>query len=63
MSTIVVQHRITNPERFFGLTAEVTENAPAGIRPQQFCPSQGRTQAVCLAESAFGLPESAATSA
>jgi hypothetical protein len=51
MATIVVQHRINDPEKFFGLTAEVTENAPAGVRPRQFCPSQDRTQAVCLWEA------------
>jgi hypothetical protein len=51
MATIVVQHRITDPEKFFGLTAEVTENTPAGVRPLQFCPSQDRTQAVCLWEA------------
>jgi hypothetical protein len=51
MATIVVQHRINDPEKFFGLTTEVTENAPAGVHPRQFCPSQDRTQAVCLWEA------------
>ena len=51
MATIVVQHRINDPEKFFGLTEEVTGNAPAGVRPRQFCPSQDRTEAVCLWEA------------
>jgi hypothetical protein len=51
MATIVVQHRINDPETFFGLTAEVTENAPAGVSPRQFCPSEDRAQAVCLWEA------------
>lgn len=51
MAIIVAQHRINDPEKFFGLTAEVTENSPAGVRPRQFCPSEDRTQAVCLWEA------------
>jgi hypothetical protein len=49
MATIVAQHRIHDPEKFFGLTEEVTENAPPGVRPRQL--SQDRTEAVCLWEA------------
>ena len=51
MATIAVQHRINNAEKFFGLTPEVVENAPAGIQPRQFCPSTDKTQAMCLWEA------------
>lgn len=51
MSTIVVKHQINDPAKFFGLTEEVTGNTPAGVRPRQFCPSEDRTQAVCLWEA------------
>jgi hypothetical protein len=51
MATIVVKHRINDPERFFGLTDEVTGNAPAAVRPRQFCPSRDKTEAVCLWEA------------
>jgi hypothetical protein len=50
MATIVVQHRIKDAEKFFGLTSEVTD-APDGIRTLQFCPSQDKTAAVCLWEA------------
>jgi hypothetical protein len=51
MATIVVQHRINDPGKFFGLTDEVTGNAPAGVRPRQFCPSEDKTAAVCIWEA------------
>jgi hypothetical protein len=59
MATIVVQHRINDPEKFFGLTEEVTGGAPAGVRPRQFCPSEDKTAAVCLweADTLDGLRE------
>jgi hypothetical protein len=59
MATIVVQHRINDPEKFFGLTQEVTGGAPAGVRPRQFCPSEDKTAAVCLweADTLEGLRE------
>jgi hypothetical protein len=48
---VVVQHRITDPERFFSSDAqEVAENAPSGVQARQFFPSQDRSAAVCLWE-------------
>jgi hypothetical protein len=50
-STIVVQHRITDPEGFLGRGEEVVGNAPSGVRALQFCPSQDHGTAVCLWEA------------
>jgi hypothetical protein len=48
---VAVQHRITDPDRFFsGDPQEVAENGPNGVRGRQFCPSQDKTVAVCLWE-------------
>jgi hypothetical protein len=48
---VVVQHRITDPEKFFSVNAEeVVENAPPGVVGRQFFPSQDRTAAACLWE-------------
>lgn len=48
---VVVQHRITDPERFFsGDPQEIAENGPSGVRGRQFFPSQDRSAAVCLWE-------------
>ena len=48
---VVVQHRITDPEKFFSADAqEVAENAPAGVQARQFFPSQDKSVAVCLWE-------------
>ena len=48
---VVVQHRITDPERFFSADAqEVAENAPSGVQARQFFPSKDRSTAVCLWE-------------
>jgi hypothetical protein len=59
MASIIVQHQIKDPEKFFGLTEEVTGNVPPGVRVRQFCPSEDRTRAVCLweAESLDALRE------
>jgi hypothetical protein len=49
---IVVQHRITDPEKFFSADAqEVAENAPAGVQARQFFPSEDKSTAVCLWEA------------
>ena len=46
-----VQHRITDPDRFFsGDAKEVAENAPNGVTGRMFCPSQDKTTAICLWE-------------
>ena len=47
---IVVEHRITNPEVFFGLASRVAE-APSGINALQFFPSVNKDRAVCLWEA------------
>jgi hypothetical protein len=47
-----VQHRITDPEKFFSADAEAAaENAPAGIHARQFYLSQDKSTAVCLWEA------------
>jgi hypothetical protein len=49
---VVVQHRITDPDKFFSMSAEeVAGGGPAGVQGQQFFPSQDRSVAVCLWES------------
>ena len=49
---IVVQHRITDPEKFFSIDAEeVAGGGPPGVQGQQFFPSQDRSIAVCLWEA------------
>jgi hypothetical protein len=48
---VAVQHRISDPERFFSTSAqEIADNAPAGVQPRQFFPSNDRSAAVCLWE-------------
>jgi hypothetical protein len=49
---IVVQHRITDPERFFsGSAEEVAGGGPPGVQGRQFFPSSDRSVAVCLWEA------------
>ncbi|HEY6652898.1 MAG TPA: hypothetical protein VI028_02105 [Solirubrobacterales bacterium] len=49
---VVVQHRITDPEKFFSMDAEeVSGGGPPGVQGQQFYPSQDKTVAVCLWEA------------
>jgi hypothetical protein len=49
---IVAQHRITDPEKFFSMSAdEVAENAPSGVELRQVFPSDDRSVAVCLWEA------------
>jgi hypothetical protein len=49
---VVVQHRITDPEKFFSMDAEeVSGGGPPGVQGQQFYPSQDNTVAVCLWEA------------
>lgn len=50
MATIVVQHQITDPEKFFSLSPAVVGNAPEGVRPRVFCPSEDHTRASCIWE-------------
>lgn len=49
---IVVQHRITDPEKFFSANAEeVAGGGPPGVQGRQFFPSQDGSTAVCLWEA------------
>jgi len=49
---IVVQHRITDPEKFFSMNAEeVAGGGPAGVQGRQFFPSRDQSVAVCLWEA------------
>ena len=49
---VVVQHRITDSEKFFSANAEeVAGGGPPGVSGQQFFPSQDRSVAVCLWET------------
>ena len=49
---VVVQHRITDPERFFSMDAEeVAGGGPPGVQGRQFFPSQDRSVAACLWET------------
>jgi hypothetical protein len=49
---VVVQHRITDPGKFFSMNAEeVAGGGPAGVRGRQFFPSQDGSEAVCLWEA------------
>jgi hypothetical protein len=49
---IVVQHRISDPEKFFSMDAqEVAGGGPPGVQGRQFFPSTDRSVAVCLWEA------------
>jgi hypothetical protein len=49
---IVVQHRITDPEKFFSMDAqEVAGGGPPGVQGRQFFPSTDHSMAVCLWEA------------
>lgn len=49
---VVVQHRITDPDKFFSMNAEeVAGSGPSGIQGRQFFPSEDRSTAVCLWET------------
>src|SRR5688572_23535780 len=49
---VVIQHRITDPERFFaGDPEEVATGGPPGVKGRQFVVSQDRSAAVCLWEA------------
>jgi hypothetical protein len=45
---VVVQHRVKDPEFFFADVPAIAQNAPPGVHPRMFCPSQDQTAAVCL---------------
>ncbi len=45
---VVVQHRVKDPKLFFADVPAIAQNAPPGVHPRMFCPSQDKTAAVCL---------------
>ncbi|MGH2838359.1 MAG: hypothetical protein ACRDJY_08435 [Thermoleophilaceae bacterium] len=49
---VVVQHRITDPGKFFSMDAgEVAGGGPPGVQGRQFFPSSDGSVAVCLWET------------
>jgi hypothetical protein len=49
---IAVQHRITDPEKFFSMDAEeVAGGGPPGVQGLQFFPSTDESVAACLWEA------------
>ena len=49
---IVVQHQITDPEKFFSMDAEeVAGGGPPGVQGRQFFPSKDESVAACLWEA------------
>lgn len=49
---IVVQHQITDPEKFFSMDAEeVAGGGPPGVQGRQFFPSMDKSVAACLWEA------------
>jgi hypothetical protein len=49
---VVVQHRITDPEKFFSMNAEeVAGGGPPGVHLRQFFPFKDRSAAICLWET------------
>jgi hypothetical protein len=49
---VAVQHRITDPEKFFSMDAEeVGGGGPPGVQGLQFFPSRDRSVAACLWEA------------
>jgi hypothetical protein len=49
---IVVQHRITDPEKFFSMDPQdVVAGGPPGVQGRQFFPSTDHSTAVCLWEA------------
>jgi hypothetical protein len=49
---IVVQHRITDPEKFLSMDAqEIGTGGPPGVQVRQFLPAQDASVAVCLWEA------------
>jgi hypothetical protein len=49
---IVVMHRITDPEKFFSMSAEeVAGGGPPGVQGRQFFPGTDGSTAVCLWEA------------
>lgn len=45
---VVAQHQVKDPEFFFADVPGIAKNAPPGVHPRMFCPSEDKTAAVCL---------------
>lgn len=45
---VVVHHQVKDPNYFFADIPSVAQNAPPGVHPRMFCPSQDKNSAVCL---------------
>ena len=48
---IVIQHQISNPEKFWGIAMEATSNLPAGLKLHYTLPNEDGTKAVCVWEA------------
>jgi hypothetical protein len=47
---IVIQHQISNPEKFWGTAQEATSNLPAGLKLHSSFPNADGSKAVCVWE-------------
>ena len=48
---IVIQHQISNPDKFWGTAKEVASNLPVGFKLHYTLPNEDGTKAVCLCEA------------
>jgi hypothetical protein len=48
---IVIQHQISNPEKFWGIAMEATSKLPAGLKLHYTLPNEDGTKAVCVWEA------------
>lgn len=48
---IVIQHQITNPEKFWTIAQEATSKLPAGLKLHSSLPNSDGTKAVCIWEA------------
>jgi len=48
---IVIQHQISNPEKFWGIAQEATSKLPAGLKLHYTLPNADGTKAVCVWEA------------
>ena len=48
---IVVEHEVTNPEKFWRAAQEATTNLPSGLKLHQVMPNTEGTRATCVWEA------------
>jgi hypothetical protein len=48
---IVIQHQISNPEKFWGLAKEATSTLPGGLKLHYTLPNADGSKAVCVWEA------------